>query len=180
MCSFLLAHRVYSFNDHLMNTKNIQFRLGLGSLFFAAFLSFYLVPSWVTAPANVPRIVLSPIFWPLVLAGALALIGLGLLLSSRQLPNSVYVAEDSDFHRPSAIRRVVTLAVLMIGIVVVLPPLGLVLTTMLVILALGSLVKTQHPKTILVCAVLVPLVLYAFFAHVAGIAVPQGNFLRLP
>jgi len=163
-----------------MNSKNIQFRLGIGSLVFAAFLSFYLVPSWVTSPANVPKIVLSPIFWPLVLAGALALIGLGLLFTSRQLQNSIPVEEDKNFHRSSAIARVVALAALMVGIVVVLPPLGLVLTTMLVIVALGFLVKTQHPKTIIICAVLVPLVLYVFFAHVAGIAVPQGNFLRLP
>jgi hypothetical protein len=61
-----------------------------------------------------------------------------------------------------------------------LPYLGLVLTTMLVIVALGLLVKTQHPKTVIICAVLVPLILYVFFAHIAGVAVPQGNFLRLP
>lgn len=147
---------------------------------FAAFLVIYLVPIWVTAPDNVPRIVLSPIFWPIVLAGALALVGLGLLLSSRAIYNTTPVTEDDPVHRPAAIARLVTLAVLMLGVVYALPSLGLVLTTMIVIVALGLLVKTQHPKTVLICAVLVPLVLYFFFAHVAGVAVPQGNFLRLP
>jgi len=31
-----------------------------------------------------------------------------------------------------------------------------------------------------VCAVLIPLVLYVFFAHIAGVAIPQGDFVRLP
>ncbi|MFT5894859.1 MAG: putative tricarboxylic transport membrane protein [bacterium] len=163
-----------------MNAKKIQFRLGLGAVLFAAFLVFYLVPFWVTAPDNVPRIVLSPIFWPIVLAGVLALVGLGLLFSSRTISSPAAVTEDNLVHRPTATARVVTLAVLMISVVYALPYLGLVLTTMLVIVALGLLVKTQHPKTVIICAVLVPLILYVFFAHIAGVAVPQGNFLRLP
>ena len=54
------------------------------------------------------------------------------------------------------------------------------LTSMLIFVATALLVRTRHPKTALVCAVIVPLVLYAFFAHVAGVAIPQGNFMRLP
>ncbi|MCY4292849.1 MAG: hypothetical protein OXC72_14005, partial [Roseovarius sp.] len=54
------------------------------------------------------------------------------------------------------------------------------LTSMLSYLATAFLVKTRHPKTAVVCGVVIPVVLYAFFAHVAGVAVPQGNFVRLP
>jgi hypothetical protein len=85
-----------------MNAKKIQFRLGLGAVLFAAFLVFYLVPFWVTAPDNVPRIVLSPIFWPIVLAGVLALVGLGLLFSSRTISSPAAVTEDNLVHRPTA------------------------------------------------------------------------------
>ena len=50
--------------------------------------------------------------------------------------------------------------------------------------ALAFLVSTPHPRAALVCALAVPLALYAFFAHVAGISIPQGSvaadYVRLP
>ena len=42
------------------------------------------------------------------------------------------------------------------------------------------LVRTKHMTIAIVSAVAVPLLLYVFFAHVAGVAIPQGNFVRLP
>ena len=51
---------------------------------------------------------------------------------------------------------------------------------MVVFFVFALLVRTSHPKTALVAAVAVPLVLYLFFAHVAGVAIPQGDFVRLP
>jgi len=51
---------------------------------------------------------------------------------------------------------------------------------MLAFLATAFLVRTSHPKTAVICALCVPLVLYVFFAHVATVAIPQGNFVRLP
>ena len=62
----------------------------------------------------------------------------------------------------------------------VMPWLGMVWTSMLAFVALAFLVKTRHPATAFICAIVVPLVLYAFFAHVASVAIPQGELVRLP
>ena len=68
----------------------------------------------------------------------------------------------------------------MILTMVALPRLGMVWTCMLVFVATAFMFRTRYPKAAVVCAVVVPLVLYAFFAHVAGVAIPQGEFVRLP
>ena len=57
---------------------------------------------------------------------------------------------------------------------------GMVWASMLAFACLAFLMKTRHPKAALAAAVATPLLLYAFFAHVAGVAVPQGDFIRLP
>ncbi len=72
------------------------------------------------------------------------------------------------------------MAVITTATVLVMPRLGLVWTAMVTFVATAFLVKTNHPRSALVCAVLIPLVLYVFFAHIAGVAIPQGDFVRLP
>ena len=69
---------------------------------------------------------------------------------------------------------------IMIVTMLLLPLLGMVWTSMAVFVATAFLMRTRHPLTAMACAILVPLVLYAFFAHVAGVAIPQGEFVRLP
>ena len=76
--------------------------------------------------------------------------------------------------------RLAVMAGLMAVTMLVLHRLGLVLTSMLLFVAVAYLVQSKHKKTAWLCAIIVPLVLYAFFAHVAGVAIPQGDFLRLP
>jgi hypothetical protein len=56
----------------------------------------------------------------------------------------------------------------------------MVWTAMLAFAACACLFRTRHPIVAVICAVVVPLLLYAFFAHVAGVAIPQGAFVRLP
>ncbi|ASJ72850.1 tripartite tricarboxylate transporter TctB family protein [Granulosicoccus antarcticus] len=164
-----------------MSIRTIQFRLGIGTMICSAFLIFYAIPNWVTSPANVPKIVLSPVFWPMVVAVFLALVGAGLLASARKFDKSAdSISESSDTDHFAEYGRLAALAVLMIATVYVLPLLGLVWTSMLTIVALALLIQSRYPKTVVLCAIIVPLVLYAFFAHVAGVAIPQGIFLRLP
>jgi len=56
----------------------------------------------------------------------------------------------------------------------------MVWTAMIVFLLTAFLFRTRHPITALICAVVIPLALYLFFAKVAGVAIPQGIFVRLP
>lgn len=153
--------------------------MGLTALGLAALLLFYLIPIWVSSPSNVRNIVLSPRFWPYALTGFTVLTGLGLLLASKAQDDTVPLNEQVDAPGLGWM-RLVAMALIMLATMWLLPRLGMVWTCMLAFLATAFLMRTRHPKTAVICAVLVPLVLYAFFAHVAGVAIPQGEFVRLP
>lgn len=163
-----------------MNEKTLQMRLGLGACLMALFLVFVAIPNWVAAPSNVPNIILSPLFWPYTLSAFTGLVGLGLIATSMRLPvTDETLNEPIDDLGPARL-RMIGIAVIMLVSMFLFPRLGMVWTCMLAFLATAFLVKTRHPVTAVICAILIPLILYAFFAHVAGVAVPQGNFVRLP
>jgi hypothetical protein len=152
-------------------------RLGVVSLALALGLTFIAIPWFVSSPSNVRNIILSPTFWPYVLSGFLAVSGLLLLL----FPSTIAEPEDAVHEAlPGAGFRLFAIAAIMVLTMILLPRLGMVWTSMLAFAASAFLYRTRHPRTAIVCAILVPLVLYAFFAHVAGVAIPQGNFVRLP
>lgn len=162
-----------------MSPKVVQLRLGIGACIAALFLGFLAIPTWVSSPSNVSNIVLSPTFWPYVLTGLTGLIGLGLILVGRFA--SPDVTQDAATETGGASwLRLAALAVIMALTMLALPRLGMVWTTMLVFFVTAILFRTRHPRIALACAILIPLGLYIFFAHVAGVAIPQGNFVRLP
>lgn len=45
---------------------------------------------------------------------------------------------------------------------------------------LSLLVKSSRPVMSATVAIVLPLALYVFFHHAAGVAFPQGEFIRLP
>ena len=163
-----------------MSLRTIQFRLGAGAITLSLFLIFYGIPNWVNAPANIAKIVLSPVFWPMVLAVVLGMAGVGLILVASKCDKPSDDSLDTSPDRLYEYVRLFILAALMVATVYALPRLGLVWTSMLTIVCLAILIQSRYPKTVLLCAIIVPLVLYGFFAHVAGVAIPQGNYLRLP
>ena len=160
--------------------RQIQIRLGLCALALAALLILVGIPGWISTPSNVRNIVLSPLCWPYVLAGLTGIIGLALLADGLRTPRPAdpIPAEIEDPLR--GYLRLAAMAAIMIMTMLLLPLLGMVWTSMAVFVATAFLMRTRHPLTAMACAILVPLVLYAFFAHVAGVAIPQGEFVRLP
>lgn len=164
-----------------MTNRSVQLQLGIVAIVAALFLIFVLIPYRVSSPSNVSNIILSPVFWPYTLAGFTLLTGLGMvgttLLSTHHDPTPLNDPIDDS---QAAWLRLAGVAVLMIVTMFALPRLGMVGTTMLAFAALAFLIRTRHPRTALICAVVIPLVLYLFFAHVAGVAIPQGDYVRLP
>lgn len=155
-----------------------KLQVGLAAIGFAAFLFLVGIPFGVTSPSNVSKIVLSPVFWPNVLAALLALAGLGLVLSARLArPVGEEAAPDAV---PGGWLRLAAMAVIMLLYVGLAAKAGLVWMSMLAFAAMAFLIRTRHRVAAAIAALLVPLVLYAFFAHVAGVAVPQGVLVRLP
>ncbi|WP_299962594.1 tripartite tricarboxylate transporter TctB family protein [uncultured Roseobacter sp.] len=163
-----------------MTERQVQLRLGVGAIAMALFLAAIAIPNWVSSPSNVGNIVLSPLFWPYVLAGFAGLTGLGLVIAGLREAAQDPAPETDDHAHGPAWRRLAGMAVFMLLTMYALPRLGMVLTTMLLFAATAFLVRTRHPVTAVICALLVPLVLYGFFAHVAGVAIPQGEVIRLP
>lgn len=162
-----------------MSPKAIQLQLGIGACCAALFLTLYAIPNWVSSPSNVRNIVLSPLFWPYILAGLTGLTGLGLLIAAWRADPTPAV-ETAQGPVAQSWFRLAALGALMIVTMFSLPRLGMVWTTMIVFALTAFLFRTRHPVAALVCAVVIPLALYMFFAHVAGVAIPQGNFVRLP
>lgn len=163
-----------------MEDRSIQIQLGIGAIAVSVFLIAVAIPFWVSSPSNVPNIILSPLFWPNVLAVITGLMGAGLIVTSIARPRPEMSAASDVADRPAAVRRLAIMAVVMTATVLVMPRLGLVWTAMATFVVTAFLVKTKHPRTALICAVLIPLILYVFFAHIAGVAIPQGDFVRLP
>ncbi len=163
-----------------MHNRTIQVQLGIGAILASAFLLLIAIPNWVSSPSNVPNIILSPLFWPNTLAGLTGIVGLGLILTSIPAPKPVTEEASDVDDRAAAYFRLLAMAIIMALTMFALPRLGMVWTSMLAFASVALLIKTSHPKAALISAVVMPLVLYLFFAHVAGVAIPQGLFVRLP
>lgn len=165
----------------IQKIKSLQLRLGAGTLCIALFLGLVGIPRWVSSPSNVSNIVLSPTFWPYVLTVLTGLIALGLLLVGWRMDSSPIEEDEHQTDNTGASwLRMAGLALIMILTMFALPRLGMVWTSMVAFIATALLFRTRHPLVAVICAIVIPLLLYAFFAHVAGIAIPQGDFVRLP
>jgi hypothetical protein len=157
--------------------------LGLVFIGFGAFILLVAIPYAVTSPSNVQKIVLAPTFWPTIISWLI--IGLGALLMLLQFFAPRAAVDDEDASEdgpapPGGWLRLAAGTALMVALVYVTPILGLVWTAMLCFGAISLLVKSSRPVMSLIVAIVLPLALYVFFNHAAGVAVPQGEFIRLP
>lgn len=166
-----------------INHKDVW--LGIGSILFGVMLLVYAIPEFISAPSNVRKLVLSPLLWPTIVAWLIIILGGGLIASrflsyregSEQVdPSLVESREDRLFGWV----RLGASALIMIGLIVTMPYLGMVLASGLAFILFSVVITAPRPILSLIVAVALPVVLYFFFAHVAGVSVPQGRFLTLP
>lgn len=163
-----------------MNDRQVQIRLGLGAIAAAAIFILVAIPMLVSTPSNVPNIILSPLFWPNTLAVFTGIIGLGMVMTALKTAKSDTRSQSDVDDRRTAFIRLINIAILMVFMIYAMPKIGLVWACMIAFVVSAFLVRTRNPITALVSAIVVPLLLYVFFAHVAGVAIPQGDFVRLP
>ncbi len=169
-----------------MKFNDTDVLLGLGVIAFGVLLLTFAIPHYITSPSNVRALVLSPTFWPIIVAGIIVFMG-ALLAATRMFGIGVTDPENAG-ELPSAEfdggnfawLRLVAVAGLMVGLVFAIPILGMVLATAIAFLAFAFIVRAPKPILILVSAIVIPLVLYWFFNHIAGVSVPQGRFFVLP
>ncbi|MEZ5740469.1 MAG: tripartite tricarboxylate transporter TctB family protein [Burkholderiaceae bacterium] len=147
-----------------------------GVSIIGALLLWWGIPEAVTSPSNVRLPILAPTFWPIILAWGL--IGIGVMVGIKavlapELPEPVESAAAPAVPGSGAV-RVVALALLMIVYYLCLAPLGMVLSSTLTGIALTFLVRSSHKVASVFTAVLLPLSIYLFFRHVAGVPIPLG------
>ena len=143
----------------------------LGLLIFAV-----LIPWGIDQPGNVEHAALAPDFWPQIIA--VTMMALGVLLAVRPAPDDEDGGEDSGrwLHRVPGLAAALGA---LFGFYVLIPSLGMVVPGMAVIF--GLMVLGGERRWLLAAAVAasVPLLLYVFFVHVAGIPIPLGIFETL-
>lgn len=143
-------------------------------------LIFYLIPQYVDSPRAVRNVVLSPVFWPTIIAWLMLLIGGGILVT-QYLEKKSPGQEDRYDDNKSCFSRVILFAVFLAGYYLMLPVLGMVWSSSAAFIIFSICISgTEHRKTAIVIGILLPVTLYAFFNHVAGVSVPQSDFMRLP
>ena len=158
-----------------MNLNNKDIWLGIGVIAFGVMLLTVAIPDHVSSPSNVRALVLSPTFWPTIVAYMIVMLG-GVLVASRMIRTGRLSASDEPWNGDGigdelihGWARLSAMAVLMVGLVVATPILGMVLASVIAFAAFSIIVLSPRPVTSLIVAIVLPLVLYAFFTHVAGV-----------
>ena len=152
---------------------------GLGIAGAGAALLLFGIPMGISAPSNVRVAVLSPLFWPTIIAWAMVVGGVLLLFRSRRgsrrpVGQGAVPTAVEDAVSGSAMLRIAALAILMFAYYLAIPVLGMVLASGLAYLTVAVLLRARHRVAMLVTAIALPLSLYLFFYRVAGVPLPGG------
>ena len=153
--------------------------IGVGVALLGFLIFSVLIPWGIDQPGNIEHAALAPDFWPQIIAAVM--MALGALQAFRPAPDD----EDDDPGGEVSVRwlhRLPGLALALgslFGFYVLIPTLGMVVPGMAVIL--GLMVFGGERRWLLAATVAagVPLLLYAFFVHVASIPIPLGVFETL-
>ncbi len=162
----------------------IFFILGLITL-------FVLIPNGVAVPASVNSYILSPDFWPTLIAVAWMVSALFLLIESyfvKTIHDSQITYNDSDedaveeetdqyqIPEPTATLRVVLLIGGFFLIYFCLPALGLVVSSILIMAAMMIYFGERHYILVISLSIVLPVLLFAFFRYAASVPIPVGIF----
>jgi len=163
-----------------MLSRRDEILVGVIVSVMAALILWWLIPVYVAIPRRVPIKALSPAFWPNVIGWVMLLCGAALTLRAAFAPPPPNaIADDLSVPRSEGL-RLLALAALLIASFFGLRIIGMVWTCMIVFLALIWLTGSKHRLWGVVVGVALPLALYFFFTKVAGVAIPQGQIVRLP
>jgi len=155
-----------------------------GVLFLALgiFAVLVAIPMGVQVPSSVSVRALSPDFWPLVICGGVILSALFLIVEAWVMPRQADDAEDiannREFQYPAlpATIRTLTLIAAWFAFYLSLTTLGVVVASIILIIAMMLLFDERRIWLIGVLGVATPVLLYLFFRYVASVAIPLGLF----
>lgn len=150
---------------------------------FACLALFVLIPVGVEDPGSIDVLALGPAFWPSVISVFMFLMGviLGAQGIRRLRADRVTAGADRGDQRSLATAlseyafgRWFGALVLLAAFYVLLEPLGMIVASMLVMVALMLLGGERRPAILAVLAVGLPFALFVFFRYVANVVIPLG------
>ncbi|MGF1445974.1 MAG: tripartite tricarboxylate transporter TctB family protein [Pikeienuella sp.] len=154
--------------------------LALGTVALALALLSVVIPEGVVVGPGLPWILRGDL-WPTVIASCLLAAGAGLGLAT-YLADPAPEPGDDATQAASApgLMRLVGLGAVLLGLAFGVGTFGMVWTSLLGFWAIALLIRARPLWVALLVGALLPLLLYGFFSHFAGVPIPQGIFIRLP
>ncbi len=168
-----------------MLSRRDEFLIGLGVMALAALILFWIIPGYIAMPRRVRMAALAPNFWPQIIGWTMLACGVALTIKAALAPVTPdRIVDRLGLSRDEAL-RLAGLGVILVVAHYAIPILGMVWVSMLVFMAFVLLAGGfshgwGRMGWAVAVAVLLPLLLYLFFYKVAGVAIPQGRFVRLP
>lgn len=168
-----------------MHKKDIG--IGLTGITVALAGIFYLIPGFIVVPQQLDSLALSPAFWPTVIMAVMlftstVILIQGLISWRKSSKATVMQPEPSDHYPIDAPRAVILGGAISIffGYYWLIDHLGILLSSILALLALMGLGGERRLKILLPIAIILPIILYYFFTRVAHVYLPQGIFYSYP
>lgn len=162
----------------MMTRSSNDIWIGAGLCLFSVLLLVYFIPEYVVTPKNVRNPVLSPQFWPEIIAYAILI--LGATTSLLGFFGNADSCKTDEPRNPHGLMRLLGVAGVLAGYYLLIPSLGMIWTSVLAYGTLAIIFSTRHRLAAALAAVILPIVLFAFFSHIAGVPIPQGQLVRLP
>lgn len=155
-------------------------------LAFGLALHFLLIDEGIPVPASLTIASLSPDFWPRLVAKALIVISAVLVLQTliveklfrKRAPETLpEPSQPEGAYRPIVgLTRALALMAAMFGFYFALPTLGLVVSSIILIVAMMLFFGEGRLLLVAILGIAVPTCLYLFFRYAAGIPIPLGIF----
>ena len=169
---------------------------GLVILILALLIGFVLIPVGIVSPSNLQHISTAPWFWPAIITGGLGLTGIMMILFAG-MDNSLEKEDDRDGNGygddddtmddhphppegdtpwPQRLPRLLFIFGLLFAFYLSMDHLGMVVPAMVLIFTLMVYGGQRRWGLMLILSVMIPLMLYGFFVHIANIPIPLGWF----
>ena len=154
-----------------MSLRNRDLWAGLAFFLLGLLMVVFLIPAGIVEPKKVKFAVLSPSYYPRIVAIAMSIIGLAIVIGALRKPTGEYTT--SVFDSKAAI-KVCAVFFVLFATAYALPQAGFVLATTVALAILMILAGERNPLIISGVSILLPIFLYLFFSKLANVPIPGG------
>jgi putative tricarboxylic transport membrane protein len=143
---------------------------------------FVLIPVGIDSPSNLDHITLSPNFWPSIISAIFGLMGLLMIIMPDKKKDEVNLelAEAAEIiNLPYYFYRLTVVLIALFCFYFLIDSLGMVVPGIVVIFSMMLFAGEKRIAFAIFISVLVPILLYVFFVHIASIPIPLGIFESL-